>query len=184
MSMQNQTADKDAQLTKEDRIDDLEDGLDHLSDELIDIQLEYEAELEQQSATIETQQQTINRLKERVDELDERTDMLRVIEKADQSDYEQRTATLLMHLRRNVESEVDRGRDPIASLTKEDARHALHDPDIDRTTYYSDFERAVRWVGDTEICRKAEKNGNTRLILDLQGVDDDRIKQAIRHGGD
>lgn len=179
MSMDASETTQEVGRAPSESVDDLDFALEKILDleeEVTEMRAEYET-------TIEQQRRRIADLEERLEELDQRTDMLRIVEEADTPSGEQRSATLLQYLRDEAEEQAAKGRKPVASIAKPDAKQILHNPDIDRTTYYSDFDRCVRWVGDKDVCWKESKD-RTRLLLDLRHADENEISVAIRNGGD
>ena len=141
----------------------LEVALDGLRDRADEIQT-LEAELE-------AKDERIDELEARVDELDGRTDLMRVIEQSDKMTGKQRSITLLQHLQRAAQkqgSDCSVNSGAKASVTREQAEIALQHPDVHRSTIYSDMERAVDLVGDTDVCWYGSNGDNeTRLWLDL-----------------
>jgi len=147
----------DTQTTEADGIDD--DFQRYVREQLAN----YETRIEDLEDDLEAKDDRIAELEAAVDELDARTDLLRFVEESDQLDGVQRSAALLQYLHDEA-TETD----GTAAVTKDKARTVLHHPDIDRTTYYSDFKRVCRWVGDRDVCDYQSKTGgDTRLVLDL-----------------
>lgn len=124
-------------------------------------------ELEEESRE---KNQRIADLEDTVEVLEARTDLLDLVEDSDEMDGMQRSVTLLQHLQKKAETEARRGRTRSAALDKSAAEEALHHPDIDRTTYYSDFRRSVRLVGDESVCYY-ESEPKARLVLNLENGD-------------
>lgn len=111
-------------------------------------------------------------LREEIERLDARTDLLQLVDDSDDLDGEQRSTALIQHLRRAAERQRERGRDAKASVTREEAEEALHYPDVDRTTIYSDMERAERLVGNKDVLRyESSTGGASRLKLNLEAGD-------------
>jgi hypothetical protein len=123
----------------------------------------YETQIEELEDELADKTERIRELEVRVDELDSRTDLLQFVKRSDELDGTQRSAALLQYLHQEAQDS-----DGTAAVTKEKAKMVLHHPDIDRTTYYSDFKRVRDWVGDDDICwYESKTGGNTRLMLDL-----------------
>lgn len=121
-------------------------------------------------------QEEVDRLRSRVDELDARTDMLRVVEEADELSGKQRSLALLQHLRRAAEAKADDGGLEKAGVDKDGAKKALHYPDVDRTTIYSDMNRCERLVGDDDVCWY--EDGLLRLNLEAGSLPATVVGQA------
>jgi len=115
-----------------------------LVDELISDITRLEDKVEQLEAELDR----VDHLEDRMAELDARTDMLQLIEETDQMEPEQRSVTLVQHLHRKATRKHKRGRKASAIIDAGGAQDALHYPDLDRTTFYADMERAGRLVGD------------------------------------
>jgi len=131
---------------------------------------ELEDRVETQQATIEHQQEAIDRLERENEELRARTDLLSLVEDSEEMDGFQRSVTLLQHLQNKAQQEAGRGRSESAAVDHDKALEALHHPGVDRTTVYSDFQRAERLVGDTDVCRY-DGGRPARLILNLENGD-------------
>jgi hypothetical protein len=121
----------------------------------------------------------LGQLEETVDDLEARTDMLQVVDDADQMEAEQRSTALLQHMHNKIQSNgIER-----VFLTRDDAEAALHHPDLDRTTIYTDMERCERLVGDTDVCwyeKAAESRVDEACVhLDLS---DDEISTVLNGG--
>jgi hypothetical protein len=84
---------------------------------------------------------------------------------------EQRSATLLQHLQRAATSGTGNDEDVTATreaaVTREQAEIALQHPDVDRTTIYDDMRRAVRLVGNEDVCWYESGDGS-RLCINLE----------------
>jgi len=106
------------------------------------------AGLEEQISELQSQLAELEQLRERVDELDARTDMMQLVEDSDDLDARGRSIRLLQHMQRKA----DRNGLSRIRLTHENAVEALHYPDLDRTTIYTDLRRCARLVGDQELC--------------------------------
>ncbi|MFW6435952.1 MAG: hypothetical protein ACOCY1_06175 [Halovenus sp.] len=167
----------------EGRVAVLEEMLDIAHQEIVDLEEQLDSLEATYESQIEVQEDRIRQLERRVDEIDERTDLLRIVETADETDGQQRSAALLQHLQRQAEREADRDRGARASVDHEGAMDALHYPDVHRTSIYHDWDRCVRWIGDEKICWTEMRNGNKRLFLDLDSVDEDVI-EPVGRGGD
>lgn len=116
------------------------------------------------------QAEKIEDLEQQTKTLEARTDLLSLVEDSDEMDGMQRSVTLLQHLQKKAEAERKRGRSESAAIDKEGALEALHYPNIDRTTVYSDMRRCVRLVGDEEVCYYEGGNG-ARVVLNLENGD-------------
>lgn len=137
--------------TLEGRIDSLEESV---------------AERDRRIAELEG---TIQRQASRVNELDARTDMLQLVECSDSLDGRQRSIALIQHLKKAAEKKRKRGNKAHASVNREQAEEALHHPDVDRTTIYTDMKRAARLVGDnTVLSYESTTGGGSRLELNLE----------------
>lgn len=112
-------------------------------------------------------EERISELASQVERVDERTDMLDLIEQADTVSYEQRSAALFQHLKRQANARPD-DQPARASADHDDAEKALHFPDVERTTIYRDMQRVERWVGDEDVCWY----NDGALHLDLDAADD------------
>lgn len=118
----------------------------------------------------------IRELEAEVQRLEARTDLIRVVEQADEMTGKQRSITLLQHLQKAAQRNSDNddavtgnGR---ASVTREQAEIALQHPDVDRTTIYDDMRRAVRLVGDEDVCwYDSDRDGGSQLVLDVTNGD-------------
>lgn len=111
-------------------------------------------------------------IQDRLDDLERRTDMLQLVEDVDEMAAKQRSITILQHMHRKLLASDDL--DAI-HLTKDDVETALHFPDIDRTTYYTDMRRCQRLVGNDDICwyKKASEGDldEAAVYLDLSEGD-------------
>jgi len=117
---------------------------------MTDLSLIYEevAALEERVEDLEAKLAQVERLRDRVDELDERTDLMQLVDDSDELDARGRSIRLLQHMQRAAQ----RQRHDHTSLTRDQAAEALHYPDVDRTTIYTDMRRAARLVDDEAIC--------------------------------
>lgn len=113
--------------------------------------------------------------REEIDRLDSRTDMLSLVQDSDEMDGRQRSITLLQHLHKQARRKADDSTDhdtARVSVNREESERALQWPDIDRTTFYSDWDRCVRLVDDKDVCwRGTDPNGESRLFLNLDAGD-------------
>lgn len=109
-------------------------------------------------------------LEERVEAVEARTDLLDLVESSDEMDGMERSVALLQHLQKKAEQEERRGRMASAAVDKDAAEEALHHPDIDRTTIYSDMRRCERLVDDDDVCYY-EGDPTARLVLNLEAAD-------------
>jgi len=128
-------------------------------------------EIEALEAQLEAKDDRIDQLEARVEEIDSRTDLMRVIEQSDDMTAKQRSVALLQHLQRAAEKQATDGSvnsGAKSSVTREQAEIALQHPDVDRTTIYTDMQRAARLVGDEDVCwYDSDSDGGSRLWLDL-----------------
>jgi ABC-type phosphate transport system auxiliary subunit len=151
---------------------------------MLDHVIEDVAELEDRVVAVEALAERVAELETQVAELDERTDMLRLIDEADTMDASQRSAALLQHCIRKI-----RASDRLSEVTinRDTAEEALHHPDVDRTTIYSDMQRCERLVGDEDICRYAKASetvsGDAELTVDLSHVDETVDASTLTNGG-
>lgn len=129
---------------------------------------QYDVRIEELEEKLKARDDRIAELEKKVAELDDRTDMLRLVEDSDQLSGKERSAALLQHLQREARNSSGEDR---TAVTRERAEEVLHYPDIDRTTYYTDFKRCVRLVGDEDICWYESSSNGARLVLDLDGVE-------------
>lgn len=123
-----------------------------------------EAELEGLEDRLSSQ---VDDLVTRVNEIDERTKLLQLVEQSDELTAEERSKTLLTHMQRRI-ARQDSNR---TFLTRDQAEEALHYPDLDRTTFYSDMQRCERLVGDRNVCwyvsARDSQIGEAQIYLDL-----------------
>lgn len=106
------------------------------------------ARLEDRLDTLEQQVSTVERLRERVAELDARTDIMQLVDTSDDLDSEERSTRLLQHMQRKADTNnLSR-----IALIHSQAVEALHYPDLDRTTIYTDLRRCARLMGDRDLC--------------------------------
>jgi vacuolar-type H+-ATPase subunit I/STV1 len=175
-----------------DRTPELEDVLarvDALSKQVASLRDTLEEERERRvelEEELDEERSRRRELQEKVERLSARTDLLRLVESSDQLTGEQRSVALLQHLRRAAERQRDHGREAKASVTRDEAERALQFPDVDRTTIYTDMERAARLVGDERIVRYASgSGGGSRLELNLEAGDlpGEVAGRPTNHGG-
>jgi len=137
-----------------------------MSDELYQQVVADIAALEEQIDELQTRLDELEQLRERVDELDARTDMMQLVEDSDDLDARGRSVRLLQHMQRKA----DRNGLSRIRLNHEAAVEALHYPDLDRTTIYTDLRRCARLVGDKELCWYESADAGTTdqaaLVLD------------------
>lgn len=134
------------------RLDSQSRRIDNLRDELAEERKQRE-DLERQ---LHDREQTIEELRDKVSQIDSRTNLLEVVEQSDDLTAKQRSTVLIQSLYKNAKAQERRGRKPKASMDRDAAKEALHHPDVDRTTYYKDFQRAERLVGDDDLVWKDE----------------------------
>jgi hypothetical protein len=85
----------------------------------------------------------------RLGHLERRTDLLQLVDDVEQMEAEQRSTAILQHMQKKIQSDPSLTK---TFLTRDDVEKALHYPDIDRTTFYTDMQRCERLVGDDDIC--------------------------------
>lgn len=124
--------------------------------------------LEERIEELEQRLDRFEQLADRVDDIDERTDIMQLVDESDDLSGRGRSLRLLQHMQRKASRQ---GLSKIA-LTKEQAAEALHYPDLDRTTYYSDLRRCARLIGDRDICwYENDEEGNLDeacVVLDYE----------------
>ncbi|MFD1601084.1 hypothetical protein [Halobellus rarus] len=133
-------------------------------------------DLQDQMQEIRAEQRRIQEgqtdLQASIEQIDTRTDLLRLVESSDEMSGKQRSVALIQHLRRAAMRERERGRTAKASLNREEAERALQYPAIDRTTVYTDMDRAERLVGDRDVLwYESNSSGRSRLKLNLEAGD-------------
>lgn len=139
-----------------------------------------ETRCETLEARLDAKTDTIQDLRDELARVNQRTDLLRLVENADELSPQQRSAALLQHLQQAAEREQTRGRTPQHSLTRDQADEALHHPDVDRTTIYTDMQRAARLVDDPDLVWYGEDDsGETRLFINLEGVASTDITEVV-----
>jgi predicted nuclease with TOPRIM domain len=163
------TADEDSIRDEVERLDDGLNGLFNKVSELSDRVEELEAEADEKDTRIRDLEAEVRRL-------EARTDLIRVVEQADDMTGKQRSITLLQHLQKAAQRNSDNDDavtgDGRASVTREQAEIALQHPDVDRTTIYDDMRRAVRLVGDEDVCYyDSDRDGGSQLVLDVTNGD-------------
>lgn len=126
-------------------------------------------------------EQRIKDLETRIDNLERRTDLLQLVEDVDQMEAEQRSTAIIQHMQKKIQSDPSLTR---TFLTKDEVKQALHYPDIDRTTFYTDMQRCERLVGDDDVCwyvpKKDSKVDQAVVYLDLEQGD---LPNDVRNGG-
>lgn len=111
-------------------------------------------------------------LRQEIDRLHAHTDLLRLVEDSDEMTGKQRSLTLVQHLKKQAETQRNRGREAKASVNREEAESALQYPDVDRTTIYDDMRRAERLVDNKTVLQyQSASGGGSRLRLNLEGGD-------------
>lgn len=111
-------------------------------------------------------------LRAQITHLDERTDLLQLVQNSDELTGKQRSVALIQHLRRAAVRERDRGRDAKASVNRDEAERALQYPEVDRTTIYTDMQRAAKLVGNEDVLSYvSESGGGSRLKMNLESGD-------------
>jgi predicted RNase H-like nuclease (RuvC/YqgF family) len=163
-----------------DRLEDLEDNV-HAALQGLKAAREENDELRSE---LEAAREQIEALESEVQRLDARTDLLSLVDDIDGMDAKQRSTTLIQHLKRAAERRRDRDQPAKASLNRDEAETALQHPDVDRTTIYTDMERAAQLVDDDDVLTYTHSDGEKRLILSLEG--DRALPASINtgnHGG-
>ena len=124
--------------------------------------------LEERVDELEAKLARVGQLADRVDELDARTDIMQLVEDSDDLSGRGRSIRLLQHMQRKANRQ-DLSK---IALTKDQAAEALHYPDLDRTTYYTDLRRCARLIGDRDICwYETDDEGNLEeacVVLDYE----------------
>lgn len=103
--------------------------------------------LEDRLDEFEQRLDSLEQLAERVDDLDARTDIMQLVDDSDDLSGKARSLRLLQHMQRKA---TRQSMDRIA-LTHGQAEEALHYPDLDRTTIYTDMRRCETLVEDDAI---------------------------------
>lgn len=134
-------------LEFESRLDALSTQVSSLRDHLEQAQIE-RTELREEIEQLRAEKAALQR---QTEQLDARTDLLELVKNADTVDGEQRSIALIQHLKRAAEQKRQRDQTARASVTHQEAKIALHHPDVDRTTIYDDMRRAARLVGDKHV---------------------------------
>lgn len=163
----------------EGQLNAIQEGHDNAWDAIEDLKDEIQEVRTEQRRLQENQDELHNT----VDHIDSRTDLLRLVENSDEMSGKQRSVALIQHLRRAAIRKRERGRAAKASVNREEADRALQYPDIDRTTIYTDMERAERLVADKEkLWYESRSGGDSRLNLNLD-VGELPVKLTEEHGG-
>lgn len=159
---------------------DADDDNDELAriDENLDVAFSKLSQLADRVDDLEAENETLRarnkKLESRISELEGRTNLLHVIESSDEMTAEQRSATLLQHLQRDASNSDSGTANPAggrsAAVNRKQAEIALQHPDVDRTTIYDDMKRAVRLVGDEDVCWY-ESDPESRLCINLEAGD-------------
>lgn len=136
----------------EARIDGVMEMVERLEETVAELETENQRLRDRLDDERQAREELERRLNREIGELDNRTNWLRLVEKADQSDGEERSRALLQHMRRKAAQNRREGKDPHVRVDREQAEAALHHPDIDRSTYYSDMRRVERLVADEDVC--------------------------------
>lgn len=159
-----------------ERIDDLEAkteafgaALDAAWDEIEYLQ-EQLVEAEEERTDLEAENED---LRDEIDRLDARTDLLRIVrDDGDEMTAEQRQVALIQYLQKAARKQRERGREPKASVSPEQARTALHEPYADRTHVYHDMRRAAEILGNDDVLWYHDGGrGDTWLKMDLTSGD-------------
>lgn len=177
------------ETTAADAEDDDEDFVEFLHDLIIKLETRMEGLEEENQDLREQLEQIESHHGQRIDELDERTDIMTLVEEAEDVAPKQRRTMLLLHMKKMAEDRAHNGKKKSFTVTQEQANEALHAPDIDRTTFYTDFRKIEEWVGNKNVCQYiSDTGGESRLELDLTNgrlVDQDfpaDIANEIRGG--
>jgi hypothetical protein len=128
------------------------------------------AALEDRVEDVEAVADQLADLEARVARLEERTDMLRLVEEDQHADAEQRRMALIQDAIRDYQHN-NRAR---VVYDRDAADAALHHPDVDRTTLYTDMRKAARMVPDdvaTYVSASASETGAAELRFDFTGVE-------------
>lgn len=155
------------------RIETLEETVETLFDEL-------EEERESRKAAERRAEELEDDLRNDISELDARTDMLQLVGNSDEMGPEQRTIALIQNLRQDALRKREKGRSAKASMSRVQAERALHFPDLDRTTFYTDMKRAARWVDNKNVLWY--EPGELRLNLEAGDLPD-AIRGHALNGG-
>ena len=164
------------------KLETFQEGLGNAWDEIDDLREELQEEREERRRLEEENDD----LREQVEELQARTDLLRLVQSSDDLNGKGRAVALIQHLRRAAQKQRERGRDPKASVNREEAESVLHHPDVDRTTIYDDMRRAARLVGNEDVLKyDSASGGGSRLKLNLEAGDlpSEVVGQQSSHGG-
>lgn len=152
----------------EEEVDELNGEVETLKREKAEMREEFEAELAEQRS---------------------RTDLLSLVDQADELGSKQKSAILIQNLHRKAKRKRERGKKPHASITRSQAEDILQNIDQDRTTFYTDMERAARLVGEDNDVITYDSNANgSRLMMKLDKGDLPSSKDGVQlhtdaHGG-
>lgn len=138
-----------------------------LEEEIERVQEERDEEREKRKRAEAERDAAIEDIRDRIAELDARTDILQLVNNSDEMEPKQRSIALLQNLRQDALRKEGDGRRAVASLTRSQAERALHFPDQDRTTFYTDMRRAARLVGDDDVLWY-DDDGDVELKLNLE----------------
>jgi len=145
-------------------VDAIRKRLSNLEDEVEEVQEELNEERQERQRLEEENEE----LREEIERLDARTDLLRLVQNSDEMDAETRQAALIQNLKEAAEKQRERGREPKASLSPEEAEAALGHPHKDDTLIYKDMKRAVDLLGNEDVLwYDSAGYGETRLKMDL-----------------
>lgn len=146
-----------------------DDDFEHLLESIIQLENTLER-IDGRLATVE----------ERVDDLEQRTNLIQLVEDTDNMDGKQRSAALLLHLQKKIQRN---GSDRIF-LNRDGAEEALHWPDVDRTTLYTDMQRAARMVANEDVCwyETAEESRTDEAVLYLDLENGELPKDVLNRG--
>ena len=148
--------------TLEARVEALSRNLMAVEEELEETKAELAREREARIEGDETNQ-------ERIAEVEQQTDLLSLVDEADVLRPKQKAGILIQNLHRKAKKKQQKGRKPQASLDREGAENVLQNIEQDRTTFYTDMERAARMVGaDNDVLRYESKPSGSILVLNLE----------------
>lgn len=147
------------------KLETYEDGLDNAWDAIDELR----EERDELRKGLQKKDERINGIEDKIARLDARTDLLELVENANEMDAEQRSTALIQHLKQAAERQRDREGEAKASVSPRKAEAVLHYPDVDRTTIYTDMQRAVRLVGNEDVLWYENNGyGDTWLKLNLE----------------
>lgn len=147
------------------RLDALSANVRSVEDDQMEMERRHEADLDEL-------REELAKVREENAELKRRTDLLSLTEQADDLGAKQKSAILLQNLHRKALQKQERGKRPHASITRSQAEDILQNINQDRTTFYSDMERAARLVGeDNDVVRYDTTGQESTLKMNLEKGD-------------